>query len=172
MALAPSERHELKLKKIAACLSSIDMEMPTKKADPSCHPPICTQTYMHTFALAAALTHAQRLLARTNTHKLCSNPHTHSRASVSATVCLYIYPGVHRRRLSLDSISESHFSQLRLDLRHLHTATHCNTLQHTATHCNTLQNITTHCNILQHYVVNIDSSLSPAHFFEKVCRLV
>jgi len=37
-----------------------------------------------------------------------------------------------------------------VDLRSVHTATHCNTLQHTATHCNTLQHTATHCNTLQH----------------------
>jgi len=36
--------------------------------------------------------------------------------------------------------------------RHVHTATHCNTLQHTAKHCNTLQNTATHCNTLQHTI--------------------
>ena len=79
---------------------------------------------------------------------------------------LYIYPGVHLRRLSLDCISESNFSQLTLQLAPF---THCNTLQHTAAHCKTLQHTATHCNTL---IFNVDSSLSPAHFFEKVRRLV
>ena len=43
---------------------------------------------------------------------------------------------------------------------HIHTATHCNTLQHIATHCNALQHIT-HCNTLHGRARQVNAQKSP-----------
>jgi len=72
-------------------------------------------------------------------------------------IYIYIYILMVYMRCATCSSTRMHVANnadgnLSLQARHLHIATHFNTLQHTATHCNTLQHTATHCNTPQRNV--------------------